>query len=529
MGGCLEKLYLRTKGLLLFFISVALLLQNLDKPMIYILDEAKNAECAREMLVSDDFIMPYFNGQLRTDKPPLHYFFMVWSYKIFGVSAFSARFFSAVFGALTILISFLFCRKYLGEKAAWLTAMVLLSSLHFNFQMRMSVPDPYLIFFMTASFMCFYTFLNEKKKFWLMLMYFCFGLGLLTKGPIAIALPGLIMLVFLILTKRFNWSMIRAFQIPAGIIIVLIISLPWYWLNYQASDGLWTKGFFFKHNLQRFSDTMEGHGGFFLLPLIMVIAGLLPLGIFCIQAMFLAWKRRANEALFYCLCIVLGIIIFFSFSQTKLPNYTTPAYPFIAILIGFLLSELQGLNVSLNKVKWAYGFYTILAFLIPVAVYVGLMSDNNVQVAAGVWIWFIPIPAGSLIGWYFIRKNEISKFIFSMTLSFILSNFLFFAKAYPQVYGINPVAGSLELLKNQPDLVYYKMMNPAYIFNMQRLVPAIQSQDSLSLYLKTHPNAKVISRKQFEKEIQAAGDMVSVFEQKDTFENPITVIYRSAP
>ena len=529
MGGCLEKLDLRIKGLLLFFISVALLLQNLDKPMIYILDEAKNAECAREMLVSDDFIMPYFNGQLRTDKPPLHYFFMVWSYKMFGVSAFSARFFSAVFGALTILISFLFCRKYLGEKAGWLTAMVLLSSLHFNFQMRMSVPDPYLIFFMTASFMCFYAFLNEKKKFWLMLMYLCFGLGLLTKGPIAIALPGLIMLVFLILTKRFNWSMIRSFQIPAGIIIVLIISLPWYWLNYQASDGLWTEGFFFKHNLQRFSDTMEGHGGFFLLPLIMVIAGLLPLGIFCIQAMFLAWKRRANEALFYCLCIVLGIIIFFSFSQTKLPNYTTPAYPFIAILIGYLLSELQGLNVSLNKVKWAYGFYTILAFIIPAVVYFGLKTDNNVQDAAGVWIWFIPIPAGSLIGWYFIRKNEISKFIFSMTLSFILSNFLFFAKAYPQVYGINPVAGSLELLRNQPDLVYYKMMNPAYLFNMQRLVPAIQSQDSLSLYLKAHPNAKVISRKQFEKEIQAAGDMVSVFEQKDTFENPITVIYESAP
>ena len=77
--------------------------------MIYILDEAKNAECAREMLVSGDYIVPYFNGQLRTDKPPLHYFFMVISYKLFGVSAFSARFFSAVFGALTILISFFFC------------------------------------------------------------------------------------------------------------------------------------------------------------------------------------------------------------------------------------------------------------------------------------------------------------------------------------------------------------------------------------------------------------------------------------
>ncbi|MDO8992485.1 MAG: hypothetical protein Q7U83_05440, partial [Daejeonella sp.] len=79
----MERLNLRTKGILLFIVSLMLLLQNLDKPMIYILDEAKNAECAREMLVSGDYIMPYFNGQLRTDKPPLHYFFMALAYKIF--------------------------------------------------------------------------------------------------------------------------------------------------------------------------------------------------------------------------------------------------------------------------------------------------------------------------------------------------------------------------------------------------------------------------------------------------------------
>lgn len=523
----MERLNLSTKSILLFIVSLMLLIQNLDKPMIYILDEAKNAECAREMLVSGDYIMPYFNGQLRTDKPPLHYFFMATAYKMFGVSAFSARFFSAVFGALTILISFLFCGKYLGERAGWLSALVLLSSLHFNFQMRMSVPDPYLIFFMTAGFMCFYTFLVEKRTFWILLMYVCFGLGLLTKGPIAVALPGLIMLVFLIWTKRFNWAMIRTFQIPAGIIIVLLISLPWYWLNYKASNGLWTEGFFFKHNLQRFSDTMEGHGGFFLLPLIMVIAGLLPLGIFCIQAMFLAWKQRANEVLLYCLSIVLGIIIFFSFSQTKLPNYTAPAYPFLAILLAYLLSELDGQNFSLKKAKWAFGFYTIIAFALPAAVYFALKADQNVQKAAGVWIWFIPISIGAAMGWYFIRKNEISKFILSIALSFIVSNFLFFAKAYPGVYSINPVACSLELLKNKPDLVYYKMMNSAYVFNMQRLVPAIQTQDSLSTYLKAHPDAMVISRKVFETEIQAAGKLNLVFEQKDTFENPVTVIYKS--
>ena len=525
MGGCLEKLNLPYKALFLFVLSLTLLLLNLDKPMIYILDEAKNAECAREMLVSGDYVVPYFNGQIRTDKPPLHYFFMVWAYKMFGVSAFSARFFSAVFGALTILISFLFCKRFLNEKTAWLTALVLLSSLHFNFQMRMSVPDPYLIFFMTGSFMCFYAFLVEKRKLWLWLMYACFGLGLLTKGPIALALPGLIMLVFLIVSRRFSWSLVWSFQIPAGLVIMLLIALPWYWMNYLATNGVWTEGFFLKHNLKRYSDTMEGHGGFFLLPLIMVVFGLLPLGIFCIQAMFFAWQNRAKEALLYCLCIVLGIIIFFSFSQTKLPNYTAPAYPFIAILIAYLLSTIEVLDVSLSKVKKAFVFYLIIAFSIPAAVYFGLKADMNVQTSAGVWVYFIPVPAGAIIAWYFISKGEINRFILSIGLSFMISNFLFFAKAYPEVYGINPVASSIKMIKDKPDLVYYKMMNSAYVFNMQRLIPAIQSKDSLSGYLKYHPDAVVISRKQYEPEIKAAGDIVLVFEQKDTFENPTTVIY----
>ena len=493
--------------------------------MIYILDEAKNAECAREMLVSGNYVVPYFNGQIRTDKPPLHYFFMVWAYKMFGVSAFSARFFSAVFGALTILIGFLFCKRFLNEKAAWWSALVLLSSLHFNFQMRLSVPDPYLIFFMTGSFMCFYAFLIEKKKLWLWLMYACFGLGLLTKGPIALALPGLIMLVFLIISRRLSWSLIWSFQIPTGLAIMLIIALPWYWLNYEATNGVWTEGFFLKHNLKRYSDTMEGHGGFFLLPLIMVIIGLLPLGIFCIHAMFFAWKNRAKEALLFCLCIVLEIIIFFSFSQTKLPNYTAPAYPFVAILIAYFLSKLEVLDLDLNKFKWAFGFYSIIAFAIPIAVYLGLKADLQVQSATGVWVYFIPVPLGAIMAWYFFRKGEIKRFLLSIGLSFILSNILFFAKAYPEVYGINPVAGSLELIKDKPDLVYYKMMNSAYIFNLKRLIPAIQSQDSLSVYIKAHPDAVVISRKQFEPEIQAAGDLIPVFEQKDTFENPATVIY----
>ena len=140
----------------IFGIALFLYLANLGGNSIYILDEAKNATCAAEMLERGDWVVPTFNQELRTDKPPLHYFFMMVSYSVFGVTPFAARFFSAIFGALTILISFLFVRRFHSEKAALWTSFILLSSIHLSIQFHLSVPDPYLIFFFTASVFSFY-------------------------------------------------------------------------------------------------------------------------------------------------------------------------------------------------------------------------------------------------------------------------------------------------------------------------------------------------------------------------------------
>ncbi len=87
---------------------VFILLFRLGAAPIYILDEAKNAQCAREMLQKQDFIVPTFNGELRTDKPVLHYYFMMAAYSIFGVNEFAARFFSVILGCLTVLLTYFF-------------------------------------------------------------------------------------------------------------------------------------------------------------------------------------------------------------------------------------------------------------------------------------------------------------------------------------------------------------------------------------------------------------------------------------
>ena len=70
---------------------------------VSILDESKNVEAAREMIESGDYWIPKFNGELRTDKPPLHYYFMVIGMKLFGVNEFGVRFFSALMGFTLIL------------------------------------------------------------------------------------------------------------------------------------------------------------------------------------------------------------------------------------------------------------------------------------------------------------------------------------------------------------------------------------------------------------------------------------------
>ena len=187
---------------ILFGLSALLLFPGLGKTPLWIYDEVRNAECAREMYERGDWIVPTFNGGLRTLKPPLHYYFMFGGFKIFGVNEWGARFFSAVFGVLTIFITYFFVKKYSSPRQAFITSLVLLASSHFLFEFRMSVPDPYLIFLNTASIFTAYLFFKEKRNYWLWLCAITMGLGTLAKGPVAIALPGAAIFTWLIWEKR---------------------------------------------------------------------------------------------------------------------------------------------------------------------------------------------------------------------------------------------------------------------------------------------------------------------------------------
>ena len=254
---------------LLFCLSVLLFFPGLGKTPLWIFDEARNAECAREMYERADWIVPTFNGELRTLKPPLHYYFMFGGFEIFGITEWGARFFSAVFGLFTVLITYFFVKKNADQRQAFITCLVLLASSHFLFEFRMSVPDPYLIFLNTASIFTAFTYFKEKKNYWLVICAITMGLGTLAKGPVSIALPGAAVLLWLIWEKRFKE--VFSWKILVTGIIMFAVAIPWYWLVHKATGGEWTRVFFLQQNLGRFSESMEGHGGLFIIvPLIVL-------------------------------------------------------------------------------------------------------------------------------------------------------------------------------------------------------------------------------------------------------------------
>ena len=115
------------------------------------------------MLQRKDFIVPTFNYELREQKPPLHYYAMMTAYFVFGVNAFLASFYLAVFGVLLVLSTF-FVRRPAGNPVALLTELVHISSTHFLFKFRLSVSDAYLILFFSLILFFFYVYLQSKNK-----------------------------------------------------------------------------------------------------------------------------------------------------------------------------------------------------------------------------------------------------------------------------------------------------------------------------------------------------------------------------
>lgn len=486
---------------------------------ISILDEAKNAEAAREMWETGNYWVPKFNGELRTDKPPLHYYFMLLGFNLFGTTVLGARFFSAVMGFVTLLATFGFARKHLGAPVAQKTLFVLLGSFFFMQEFHLAVPDPYLIAFVTLGLFSFYHFYATKKQLYIVLFYFFLAMGVLAKGPIAIALPGLSVGLFLIVQGELK-SAFRYYPV-LGLLGIAILVVPWFWQVHLKTNGLWTQGFFFDHNISRFSAPMEGHGGIFLITWAFVILGLLPLSMFIPQAFRHAWQERKKAPLVFAAIVAAVFILFFSLSSTKLPNYTMPCYAFLAILLGSFFSK----KIEVGFAKWnviSVLLLTLVGVALPIAAFVGMQQEPTLVSLRYLSVGLVPTALGTLLGLVFYFQKKRVRFFVTLSFSWGMLLFVLHGFLYPHLTGVLPTTAVAKVLPKDAKVAVYKRMDAAFPFYFQQTFDVIQNindTDSLNgFYLLTnHSEGQNLDKRP---------NIERVISQKALFENHTTVLYR---
>jgi 4-amino-4-deoxy-L-arabinose transferase-like glycosyltransferase len=329
-------------------------------------DEGRYAEIGRWMLVSGDWLTPRLNGIPFFHKPPLLYWLEAVSIGILGAHAWAARFVPALHAGLMLSALFVAARHMGGERLAQRATLMLGTSLAFliggqyiNHDMVVACWIGIAIWSFAASFMQ-----GDQPNVRLALIGFgACALGLLTKGLIGVALPGLVLLLWLIWTRQLR----KIIRLPwlRGLALFSLLALPWFVLAQQQFPGL-LNYLFGTHQFSRFTGTTFNNARAWWFYLFCLVLLLFPWALF-VRPVRVAALESAQRAWLSLLWIwVIAIVGFFSIPHSKLIGYVLPVMPAWALLAAIGYGEWLKQRARLSR--WLLPALTLLALLAALAV-----------------------------------------------------------------------------------------------------------------------------------------------------------------
>ena len=328
-------------------------------------------------------VTPILYGKPWLEKPALYYWRAMGFFMEFGVSDWSARLPSATGAGFLVILAFLHLRRFRpgGHLDA---ALIMASSVAIVGFARGASTDMQLAAPFSVGMLGWYAWYETGKKFWLFDLYFFGAFATLAKGPVAPFMALAIILTFLGLRKE--WSALRRTIWIPGVLLYLLMVLPWY-IEVQRRNPQFFREFFLQHNLERYTTNLYQHHQPFYFYGVVLILGMMPWTALAFRAMwdavetsFAEWKARrhpqryvghvrAGDAFPEFLVLWAAFpIVFFSFSGSKLPGYILPSIPPLAILTGDYLFRVRrrGLPTWLLIGHAAItGFLTFVLLLCP--------------------------------------------------------------------------------------------------------------------------------------------------------------------
>lgn len=307
-------------GFLLPLVLLAFFWQ-LGTPPLFDLDEGAFSAATWEMLQRGDFITTYLNGEPRFDKPILIYWLQAVSVSLFGLQEWTLRLPSALAASAWVMATYYFAKARMPQPQAALAAVMLACSAMIVIIGRAATADAVLNLLITLTIFDIWRYWEQATRLRLFRVFFWLGLGFLCKGPIAVAIPLVVSAALYLSHGQWKTWLQTVFN-PSGWVVLLAVAAPWYVLAYWDQGQAFIDGFFLKHNVSRFTDTMEGHGGqlwYYVIALPLIVLPFSGLLVTLVRRITLTAGAGDLERL---LLVWFGFVfVFFSFSSTQLPHY----------------------------------------------------------------------------------------------------------------------------------------------------------------------------------------------------------------
>lgn len=328
-------------------------------------DEINFAECAREMLVTQDYFSVKINYQAFWEKPPIFIWMQALSMSVFGINEFAARLPNAICGVITLLVLFNIGRRLIDERFGLLWVLAYAGSFLPHFYFKSGIIDPWFNLFIFCGIYYFILFTNNKSTRILILSALFIGLGILTKGPVAGLVFGLCVGMFWTL-KRFQSIMSVKHIIIYGLAVAFVGGL-WFLMLFLTGHTEIIKEFFV-YQIRLLNTQDAGHGGPFFYHWIVLLIGCFPLSIFALRA----FRRSSYDTPYqkhfklWMMILFWVVLILFSLVKTKIVHYSSLCYFPLSFLGAYVMYKLVSGEMKWKKSTGVLLF--VLASLIGIAI-----------------------------------------------------------------------------------------------------------------------------------------------------------------
>jgi len=434
-------------------------------------DEAFYAQSAREMVEQGDWITPHYNYEYRFQKPVFFYWMVAAAYTVAGVSETAARFPSALAGLALALMTWAIGRRWVGASAGVVGGAIVATSFGYFTIAHASLPDlPLAAFITLATWALFEAGApaldaaaapsargtgaaapdDRTRRWWMLLAGLAIGLGMLTKGPVALVLPALVYLSASLvmadglLPTRRGWFGLRWIDVALATLVLLAVALPWFLAMAEVHGTAYLRRFFIGENLERFAT--ERYNGrrplWFYAPII--FGGLAPwssLMVLWIPSVgrVLRGVRRLTGLEWRLILWAVVPVLFYTLSVGQQPRYILPVLPPLAVLVARTLvsrldaSEAAGRRdaaVAIAITVSALAFLALAFLLFRARPLLFALSPLQGQIGTAI----IVVAAVGLLAWtWFGRQRWLPAAVAaSAAATLVTLQFTFYSGAGPE-------------------------------------------------------------------------------------------------